>query len=180
VDVVDLPLSGLKLLRPRVFADARGSVCEVYQELRYRAVGITSTFVQLNHAHSLAGTLRGLHYQAQPGQAKLVRVTFGRTFHVALDIRRESPTFGAWYGTHLSDAQPTLLFLPIGFAHGFCVESEVADVEYQLSAPYDAEQERQIRWDDPELEIRWPLRDPVLSERDRQAETFAEFRSRLG
>jgi dTDP-4-dehydrorhamnose 3,5-epimerase len=180
VDVTELPLAGMKLIRPRVFEDARGFFVETYQEPRYRAAGITCAFVQDNFSRSFAGTLRGLHYQARPGQAKLLRVTQGRSYHVAVDIRPGSPTFGQWQATTLDADEPSELFLPVGFAHGFCVLSDVADVTYKVSAVYDAEAERQIRWDDPDLAIAWPLTAPLLSPRDRAAESFAEFARRVG
>ncbi len=176
--VSELPLAGLKLVRPRVFTDARGFFVETYQEPRFRRVGIDCVFVQDNFSRSVAGTLRGLHYQEYPGQAKLVRVTLGRSFHVALDIRADSATFGQWYGATLDADQPSALFLPVGFAHGFCALTDVTDVAYKVSAVYDADAERQIRWNDPDLAIAWPVGDPVLSERDRAAESFAAFARR--
>lgn len=180
MEVIELPLAGLKLLRPRVFRDARGSFVETYSEPRYRAAGIACAFVQDNLSRSFARTLRGLHYQAHPGQAKLVRVTFGRSYHVAVDIRPSSPTFGRFHASFLDGDDASELFLPIGFAHGFCALTAFADVAYKVSALYDAAAERTIRWDDPELAIAWPVADPVLSERDRAGESFATFRSRLG
>jgi dTDP-4-dehydrorhamnose 3,5-epimerase len=180
VDVLDLPLAGLKLIRPRVFRDARGHFIETYSEPRYRAAGIDCAFVQDNFSRSFARTLRGLHYQAEPGQAKLVRVSFGRTFHVAVDLRAESPSFGRSHAVELDASDASELFVPLGFAHGFCALTSVADVAYKVSALYDPATERALRWDDPELAIAWPLADPLLSERDRDAESFAAFRARAG
>jgi dTDP-4-dehydrorhamnose 3,5-epimerase len=178
VEVIECPLAGLKLLRPRVFRDERGWFTETYAAPRYRAAGIDCQFVQDNFSRSFARTLRGLHYQAQPGQAKLLRVTFGRTFHVAVDIRRDSPTFGCSHGVELDADDPSEFFVPIGFAHGFCALTTTADLAYKVSALYDPAAERSIRWDDPELAISWPVTNPVLSERDRTAESFAEFKAR--
>jgi len=180
VEVLELPLAGLKLIRPRVFKDARGHFVETYSEPRYRAAGVDCTFVQDNFSRSFGRTLRGLHYQAHPGQAKLLRVAFGRTFHVAVDLRPESPTFGRSHTVELDASDASELFVPRGFAHGFCALTAVADVAYKVSALYDAATERAIRWDDPELAIAWPHSEPLLSERDREAESFAAFRARAG
>jgi dTDP-4-dehydrorhamnose 3,5-epimerase len=178
VEVVELSVAGLKLLRPRVFRDERGWFMETYAEPRYRAAGIDCAFLQDNFSRSFGRTLRGLHYQAAPGQAKLLRVTLGRTYHVAVDIRRGSPTFGVWHGVELDADDPSELFVPVGFAHGFCALTATADVAYKVSALYDPATERSIRWDDPELAIAWPVENPVLSERDRNAESFAAFKAR--
>jgi dTDP-4-dehydrorhamnose 3,5-epimerase len=180
LQILELPLAGLKLIRPRVFRDARGHLFETYQEPRYRAAGIDCSFVQDNFSRSFARTLRGLHYQVEPGQAKLLRVTLGQSYHVAVDIRPGSPSFGRWHGVKLDADEASELFLPVGFAHGFCALSEVADVAYKVSALYDPATERAIRWDDPTLGIVWPVENPVLSERDRLAESFAEFARRIG
>jgi dTDP-4-dehydrorhamnose 3,5-epimerase len=179
MDVVDLPLEGLKLIRPRVFADERGFFLESYEEHRYAEAGIDCRFVQDNHSRSSRGVVRGLHYQSHPGQAKLVRVATGRIFDVAVDIRPDSPTFGRWHGEWLDDSDHAQLLVPIGFAHGFGVTSEVADVLYKVSAPYDPATERGLRFDDPDIGIEWPVANPVLSERDREAESFADLCRRV-
>jgi dTDP-4-dehydrorhamnose 3,5-epimerase len=121
-----------------------------------------------------------LHYQATPGQVKLVRVGFGRIFDVIVDIRPESPTFGKWHGVYLDSEQHHQLLIPIGFAHGFCVVSEVADVLYKVSSPYDPATECAIRWNDPEISADWPTAAPILSARDQVSESFAAFKKRLG
>jgi dTDP-4-dehydrorhamnose 3,5-epimerase len=175
----ELELSGLKLLEPRVFADERGFFLESYQRERYRAVGIECEFVQDNHSRSSQGTLRGLHYQSSPGQAKLLRVVSGRIFDVAVDIRPESPTFGRWKGVYLDAETHAQLFVPIGFAHGFCVVSETADVLYKVSSPYDSTTECGLAWDDPDIGVEWPTQQPLLSARDRAAESFASYRARV-
>ena len=177
--VTDLELSGLKLIQPAVFADERGFFLETYNEPRYRAVGIDVHFQQDNHSRSVKGTLRGLHYQSQPGQAKLVRVAIGRIWDVAVDIRPESPTFGRWQGVELNDQERQQLFVPVGFAHGFCVLSEFADVQYKVSTPYDGATECGLSYADPDLNVAWPLASPILSARDQQAESFASFRARV-
>lgn len=179
LSVEDLPLAGLKLLRPKVFSDARGYVLESYHAPRYDAVGIDCTFVQDNHACSVRGALRGLHFQSFPGQAKLVRVVVGRVFDVCVDIRPDSPTFGRWHGLWLDAAEHLQVFIPVGFAHGFCVLSDVAQVLYKTSSTYDPDAESGFAWNDPEIGIDWPITDPILSPRDAQAPTFAALRSRL-
>jgi dTDP-4-dehydrorhamnose 3,5-epimerase len=179
VDVIDLPLRGLKLVKPRVFADDRGFFVETYSDARYRAAGIDVTFVQDNHSRSARGTLRGLHYQSSPGQAKLIRVATGSVFDVAVDIRPDSPTFGQWYGTTLDAETHAQLYVPVGFAHGFCVTSDIADVTYKVSSVYDAKTESGVRWNDPDIGVAWPVRDPLLSARDQQTEMFADYARRV-
>jgi dTDP-4-dehydrorhamnose 3,5-epimerase len=179
MQVTDLALEGLMLIRPDVFGDERGFFLETYNAVRYAEVGIVENFQQDNHSRSIKGTLRGLHYQSQPGQAKLVCVTLGRIWDLALDIRPESKTFGQWQGVELDAEKREQLFVPVGFAHGFCVLSEFAEVQYKVSAPYDAKTECSISWADPELAVRWPVEQPLLSARDQQAESFARFRARV-
>ncbi len=163
-----LPLSGLVLVEPVVHQDARGFFMETYREDLFAAAGITARFVQDNHSSSRRGTVRGLHYQRSPGQAKLVRCASGTIWDVAVDIRPESPTFGQWHGVELSAENRRMLFVPIGFAHGFAVLSDVAEVLYKVSVPYDAAEERGIAWDDPGIGVDWRVEDPVLSDRDRR------------
>ena len=178
MQVIDLPLPGLKLLKPNVIRDRRGFFIETYHQPRYREAGIECTFVQDNHSRSTRGTLRGLHYQASPGQAKLIRVASGTIFDVAVDIRPDSPTFGKWHGLYVDAEEHAQFFVPIGFAHGFCVVSDVADVVYKVSHVYEPATECAVRWNDPEIGIEWPLADPVLSPRDEAAESFAEYAKR--
>jgi dTDP-4-dehydrorhamnose 3,5-epimerase len=178
LESVDLPLAGLKLLKPRVLRDQRGFFVETYHQARYAAAGIDCVFVQDNHSRSTRGTLRGLHYQSHPGQAKLIRVTNGSIFDVAVDIRPDSPTFGRWHGTYVNADEHAQLFVPIGFAHGFCVVSDVADVVYKVSAEYASKTECSLRWNDPDIGIEWPIGDPLLSLRDQQAESFADLAKR--
>lgn len=180
MEVVELSLSGLKLLKPRVFRDERGFFLESFRTERCREAGITSDFVQDNHSRSVRGTLRGLHYQSTPGQAKLLRVVSGRIFDVAVDIRPGSPTFGKWEGVYLDAEDHHQVFIPIGFAHGFCVVSEVADVLYKVSNPYDATTECTLSWNDPAIGVIWPVEDPVLSARDHRGESLADLARRIG
>jgi dTDP-4-dehydrorhamnose 3,5-epimerase len=180
MNVEDLPLAGAKYIKPKVFRDSRGFFFESYSYQRYREVGIPETWVQDNHSKSSKGTLRGLHYQAKPGQAKLVRVTAGRIFDVLVDIRPDSRTFGKWHGLYVDAEEHAQVYIPVGFAHGFCVLSETAEVQYKVSTPYDAEQECSIRWNDAEIGVAWPVNEPLLSTRDQTSESFAELRRRLG
>ena len=160
-------LEEVVLLELSAHEDERGYLLEAYRRDSYRRHGIDVEFVQDNHSRSLRGVLRGLHYQAEPGQAKLVRCARGRVWDVAVDVRPGSATFGEWEGFELSGDDHRQVYLPPGFAHGFCVLSAEADLIYKMSTYYDPEAERGIAWDDPELAIRWPVESPVLSERDR-------------
>lgn len=179
MQVQDLSLPGLKLIKPRVFRDPRGFFLENYHEPRFRAAGIDCVFVQDNHSRSVKDTVRGLHYQSSPGQAKLLRVTSGRIFDVAVDIRPDSPTYGKWEGAFLDAEEHAQLFIPIGFAHGFCVMSDTADVHYKVTSVYDPATECSIRWNDPEIGVKWPTASPLLSARDEQAESFRDYDLRM-
>lgn len=170
------------LIEPRVFEDQRGFFMETYHQAKFRQGGITAEFVQDNHSGSQRGILRGLHYQIRQPQGKLVRAVVGRVFDVAVDIRRGSPTFGKWVGVELSAQNKRQLWIPEGFAHGFYVLSEWAEIVYKATNLYAPEWDRSIRWDDPEIGIAWPLLDgqpPLLSEKDanapllREAEVFS-------
>jgi dTDP-4-dehydrorhamnose 3,5-epimerase len=167
------------LIEPDVFRDERGFFLETWREERYRANGIDARFVQDNHSRSRRGALRGLHAQLDPMQGKLVRVVAGEVFDVAVDIRVGSPSFGRHTAATLSAENFLQLWIPPGFAHGFCVLSETAEVEYKCTAPYRPEGEVAIAWNDPELAIAWPVADPVLSPRDALAPRLAELRARL-
>ena len=169
MQVADTAIADVKLIVPEVFEDRRGFFMESYNRRRLAEAGITDDFVQDNHSRSRRGVLRGLHYQLHRGQAKLVRVTTGRVFDVVVDIRRGSPTFGRWIGCELSESNRRQLYAPAGFAHGFLVLSEVAEFQYKCSDFHDPDDERGLPWNDPEINIRWPLEglEPVLSDRDR-------------
>lgn len=167
-------LEGLVHLQPAVHGDERGFFVETYSREAYAAVGVDSEFVQDNHSRSSRGALRGLHYQRRPGQAKLVRAARGSIWDVVVDIRPSSPTFGQFEAFELDDVAHRQLFVPIGFAHGFCVLSEVADVTYKVSSPYDGAEERGIAWDDPAVGIPWPVTEPILSDRDRSNPPLSE------
>ena len=173
----DLP--GVVLIEPVVYRDQRGFFLETYHAGKYHAAGVEGIFVQDNHSHSIRGTVRGLHAQRHHPQGKLVRVLQGEIFDVAVDIRRSSPSFRRWVGVRLSAESFLQIYIPPGFAHGFCVLSETAEVEYKCTELYDPADEFGILWNDPELGITWPVREPILSERDRSAPRLAELADRL-
>jgi dTDP-4-dehydrorhamnose 3,5-epimerase len=176
VKVTPLALPEILLVEPTLHRDGRGFFLEAYHEARYRALGIDVPFVQDNQSRSTRGTLRGLHWQTDPHpQAKLVRVLWGEIFDVAVDVRRGSPTFGRWVGATLSGENFLQMYVPVGFAHGFCVISDVADVAYKCSDIYDPQSERGLAWDDPDLAIDWPVREPVLSQRDQRHPRLADL-----
>lgn len=168
MNVANTLLPGVLVLEPRVFRDDRGFFLETYRADRLEAVGITDRFVQANQSRSVENTLRGLHWQWRRPQAKLVRVVTGTIFDAVVDVRRGSPTFGRWCGVELSADNFQQLYVPVGFAHGFCVLSEVADVEYLCSDYYDPGGETGLLWSDPDVAIDWPTRCPVISERDKR------------
>ena len=160
-------LPGVIIIEPRVFSDTRGFFFESYHASRYAEAGITVTFVQDNHSSSAKGTIRGLHYQLRRPQAKLMRVIRGSVLDVAVDIRRGSPTFGRWVGVELSAENKRQLFVPAGFGHGFCATSDVAELEYKCSDVYVADDQHGVLWSDPTIGIKWPVREPILSDADR-------------
>lgn len=168
-------LPGIILVQPRIHADKRGFFLESYVKGKYEKIGIREDFVQDNHSFSTKGTLRGLHFEEGEGQAKLVRVTRGEVFDVAVDIRPKSPTFGNWIGIHLSDKNHKQIYIPVGFAHGFCVLSDSAEVLYKCSSNYCPEKEKGIMWNDHDIGIVWPIKKPVLSERDKNNSHFKDW-----
>lgn len=174
MQVIPTELPGVLIIEPRVFADNRGFFLESYNAREFAQHGIHDLFVQDNHSRSIRHTLRGLHYQAPPGQAKLVRVVQGEVFDVAVDVRWGSPTFGRWVSVTLSAENLRQLYIPAGFAHGFCVTSESADFVYKVTSYYAPADERGIAWDDPAVGIAWPTATPVLSARDRQHPLLAD------
>jgi dTDP-4-dehydrorhamnose 3,5-epimerase len=160
-------LPGVMIIEPKMFSDERGYLMETYKRSEFVAAGINADFVQENHSRSLYGTIRGLHLQREPkAQAKLVRAIDGTVFEVVADVRRDSPTFGQWASVILSAENRRSLFVPAGYAHGFCVTSAEAQVIYKMTAEYAPELEEGVRWDDPVLGITWPISSPRLSVRD--------------
>ncbi len=178
-DRLPTELEGVVLLEPAVHGDERGFMVETYRRDAWAELGVDVEFVQQNHSRSSKGTLRGLHFQTDPGQAKLVRCARGAILDVAVDLRRGSPTFGRWEGHVLDDERHRQLFVPVGFGHGFAVLSDVADVAYLLSSVYDPATEAGIAWDDPDVGVEWGVEDPLLSERDREAPRLAEVAGEL-
>lgn len=176
---IETHLDGLVLIEPDVHSDERGFFVETYQVARHADLGVEATFIQDNHSRSEHGTLRGLHFQTNPGQAKLVRVARGTIWDVVVDIRRSSRTFGEHEAFELDDITHRQLFVPIGFAHGFCVLSDIADVVYKVSSYFDPDTESGIAWDDPALGIDWRIQTPLVSDRDRLNPLLADVAKSL-
>lgn len=170
-------LKGCVIIEPRVFGDDRGFFLETFQAVRYeQEAGIDLPFVQDNHSRSAKGVLRGLHFQKTKPQGKLVRVVRGEVYDVAVDIRKGSPTFGEWEGVILSEENKKQFWVPPGFAHGFVVLSDTADFEYKCTDYYDPSDEGSILWSDPDLNIPWPIANPVLSTKDESAKRLVDLR----
>jgi dTDP-4-dehydrorhamnose 3,5-epimerase len=176
---LETKLDGVVLVAPAVYGDDRGFMLESFRRRDWSDLGVDVEFVQHNHSRSAKGTLRGIHFQTEPGQAKLVRCVRGEVLDVAVDLRRGSPTYGQWEAHVLDDVKHHQLFVPVGFGHGFAVLSDVADVAYQVSSYYDPETESGIAWDDPDIGVDWRVDEPLLSERDKQAPKLAEVRDEL-
>lgn len=176
MQVISTAIPEVLIVEPKVFGDARGFFFESYNERAFaQTTGLMLNFVQDNHSRSAKGVLRGLHYQIRQPQGKLVRVVRGSVFDVAVDVRRSSPTFGKWVGVELSEDNHRQMWVPAGFAHGFLVTSESADVLYKTTDYYAPEHERCIAWDDPAIGIRWPLDGaPQLSAKDREGQLLAQ------
>ena len=177
--VSDTDLPGVMRIEPRVFADPRGVFYECWSAARYADAGIAGPFVQDNVSQSGRGTLRGLHLQHPHGQGKLVHVLVGEVFDVAVDVRVGSPHFGQWGGVTLSESARSQLYIPPGFAHGFCVVSETALFCYKCSECYHPETEITVAWNDPDVGIRWPIAAPTLNDKDRVGQTLTALRDRL-
>lgn len=171
------PLEGLLLVKLDVYSDERGFFVERYHEKKFKERGLPTDFPQDNHSRSKPGVLRGLHYQHDPAQGKFVGVPRGAIWDVVVDIRPDSKTFGEYIGVELSDNNATLLWIPPGFAHGFCVlGNKDADVVYHVTALYNSVGEGGIKWDDKEISIDWPIKNPIVSERDRNLPSFADYK----
>jgi|SRR5580693_2347140 dTDP-4-dehydrorhamnose 3,5-epimerase len=170
-------LGDIVVLVPGAFEDSRGFFMETFREDQFKALGLPHTFVQDNHSRSAQGVLRGLHFQWEPPMGKLMRVSSGSAFLVAVDIRKESPTLGKWFGVEVSAENKRQVWAPAGFARGFCVLSEVAEIQYKCTGLYNSKAESGIRWDDPDIGIEWPLTQVQLSEKDRKAQTLAQWLS---
>ena len=173
--VIETNLKGVLILEPRIFKDPRGFFVETYQETRYRDAGVDADFVQDNLSSSRKKTLRGLHFQYPRGQAKLVQVLQGEVFDVVVDIRKGSPSFGKWCTSRLSADNKRQMFIPAGFAHGFCVLSDIALFHYKCSDYYSPECENGVLWSDPDIGIEWPVKEPILSEKDADYQCLADI-----
>jgi dTDP-4-dehydrorhamnose 3,5-epimerase len=172
-------LDGVVLVEPVVHGDERGFMVESYARDEWAGLGVDVDFVQHNHSRSKKGTLRGIHFQTSPGQAKLVRAARGSIVDVAVDLRKDSPTYGQWEAHVLDDEKHHQLFVPVGFGHGFAVLSDVADVAYQVSSLYDPATEAGIAWDDPEVGVDWQVDEPLLSQRDKDAPKLSDIADSL-
>jgi dTDP-4-dehydrorhamnose 3,5-epimerase len=176
MNVIPTRLPEVLVIEPKIHRDDRGYFVETYHARRYAAAGLDVSFVQDNQSRSVRGTLRGLHWQVENPQGKLVRVLSGEIFDVAVDIRPDSPRFGQWVGVSISADNFRQIYVPPGFAHGFCVTSELAEVEYKCTDFYTPSAERGLIWNDPEVGIEWPAVTPILSARDQQHPTLAQLR----
>jgi len=179
VNILPTSLNGVFIIEPRIFEDARGCFLETYHQKKYEEAGIDRIFVQDNLSYSVRNTLRGLHYQNKHAQAKLVQVIKGSVYDVAVDIRKGSPTFGQWAGAELNDENRRQMFVPEGFAHGFCVLSETAYVSYKCSDLYAPDDEGGILYSDPDIGIEWPMSDFLLSDKDSQYPCLNDVPSEL-
>lgn len=170
---IETPIQGLWIIEPRIFDDERGFFMETYHQDKFREHGITAPFVQQNRSRSKQGVIRGLHYQTAPfEQGKLVSVAHGEVFDVAVDIRPDSPTFGKWFGLALSSENHRLFYIPPGFAHGFCALSEYVDFVYSCTSIYSPQNETGIIWNDPYINVEWPIAAPSLSDKDLKLPRF--------
>lgn len=176
MEIINSKIDGVKIIKPKVFGDERGFFLETYSQRKYDEIlGVEANFVQDNHSRSQKGVLRGLHFQKNNPQGKLVRVVRGAVFDVAVDIRKDSPTYGQWEGIELSEENKVQFWIPPGLAHGFIVLSEIADFEYKCTNYYDPTSEECLIWDDPDIGIIWPNFDPLLSEKDKAGKRLHEL-----
>jgi dTDP-4-dehydrorhamnose 3,5-epimerase len=180
MNVSKCKLDGILLIEPLCFRDSRGEFMESYRRNFYLDIGVTVDFPQDNYSYSRKNVLRGLHFTKRNPQAQLLTVLHGRIYDVVVDIRYESPTFGEWFGTELnSDNKIKQIYMPAGFAHGFCVLSEYASLNYKVTHCYDSTDESGLIWDDPDLSIRWPISEPIVSNKDRNNSRFQDFLNEL-
>lgn len=178
IQIESRQLGEVAVIVPEIFQDDRGFFMETYREDEFRDNGLPTHFVQDNHSRSVRGVVRGLHFQWEPPMGKLMRVSQGSAFLVAVDIRKGSPTLGKWVGIEASAENRRQVWAPAGFARGFCVLSEVAEIQYKCTGIYNNKGESGIRWDDPNIGVQWPIQDVLLSEKDRKAQTLSEWLSR--
>ena len=169
------PISDVKIIIPQVFEDQRGFFTETFRSDQFAELGLPDKFVQDNHSRSVKGVLRGLHFQWEPPMGKLMRITLGSAYLVAVDIRKGSPTLGKWFGIEVSAKNMLQIWAPAGFARGFCVLSDFAEIQYKCTGLYNQSAESGILWNDPEIGIEWPIKDPILSEKDKNAKTLHQW-----
>jgi dTDP-4-dehydrorhamnose 3,5-epimerase len=172
------PIRDVLIVKPEVFQDQRGFFSEVYRQDKFKSLGLPDVFVQLNHSGSTKDTVRGLHFQWEPPMGKLMRVTHGKAFLVAVDIRKGSPTLGKWFGIEASMENRLQVWAPAGCARGFCVLSDYAEIQYFCTGIYNSKAESGIRWNDPVIGIKWPTKTPILSQKDDNAQTLDEWLQR--
>jgi dTDP-4-dehydrorhamnose 3,5-epimerase len=168
-------LNGLVVIQPEVFQDERGFFFEAFRADQFQELGLPTDFVQDNHSRSIKNVVRGLHFQWDPPMGKLMRVTYGSAFLVAVDIRKGSPSFGKWYGREVSAENKLQIWAPAGFARGFCVLSDFAEIQYKCTGIYNDKAESGILWNDPEIGVQWPVSSPILSSKDLKAQTLAQW-----
>jgi dTDP-4-dehydrorhamnose 3,5-epimerase len=175
IKIASRHLNGLVVVEPEVFEDERGFFMEIFRADQFAELGLPVDFVQDNHSRSQKGVLRGLHFQWEPPMGKMMRVTLGSAYLVAVDIRKGSPTLGQWFGIEASAQNKKQVYAPAGFARGFCVLSDVAEIQYKCTGMYSSKAEAGILWNDPEIGIAWPLENPILSEKDTRARTLSQW-----
>ncbi|MFC1798561.1 dTDP-4-dehydrorhamnose 3,5-epimerase [Thermodesulfobacteriota bacterium] len=175
ISIIKTNIEDVIIVKPDVFQDDRGFFTEVFRKDQFDELGLPSNYVQLNHSGSVKNVTRGLHFQWDPPMGKLMRVTRGSAFLVAVDIRKNSPTLGKWFGLEVSKENQLQLWAPAGFARGFCVLSEYAEIQYLCTGVYSNKGESGILWNDPEIGIEWPVKSPILSEKDKKSQTFAQW-----
>ena len=175
INIVSKALEDVVVLKPEIFQDSRGFFMETFRSDQFQELGLPWQFVQDNHSRSTKGVVRGLHFQWDPPMGKLMRVTIGAAFLVAVDLRKGSPTLGQWSGIEASAENRLEVWAPAGFARGFCVLSEVAEIQYKCTGLYNSKAESSIRWDDPDIGVQWPISNPFLSDKDRNAQTLKQW-----
>jgi len=178
INIESRHLQDVVVVIPEAFQDSRGFFMETFREDEFKANGLPTQFVQDNHSRSTKGVVRGLHFQWEPPMGKLMRVSLGSAFLVAVDVRKGSPTLGKWAGIEVSAENRRQVWAPAGFARGFCVLSDAAEIQYKCTGVYNNKGESGIRWDDHEIGVEWPVKDPILSDKDRNAQTLAQWLSR--
>jgi dTDP-4-dehydrorhamnose 3,5-epimerase len=175
ISIQKTEINDVIIVKPEVFQDKRGFFTEVFRKDQFNDMGLPYDFVQLNHSGSVRNVTRGIHFQWDPPMGKLMRVTHGTAFLVAVDIRRDSPTLGKWVGLEVSEENKLQVWAPAGFARGFCVLSDYAEIQYLCTGIYNNKGESGILWNDPEIGIEWPVKNPILSEKDKNAQTLAQW-----